>query len=242
MTFLPVSLLKGDRASMDQEAKRVKRVVREQERRRKLEKNTAEPWHSRSYQKEFEGFAERVVQTEKGRSKIERIYVGNYYELDASDSRRILLKWTHMVLAIAACVFFLMSAAAQVAANFVRLITFFQAVEILALACMLWLALKNLFTRPRMIIRQYKGTSKAILNWSRVTAVTAAVNGILSLIFTFVRHDETFREGLLVVLWYILSSVLMCFAYSIENAQTYRVIRNDTPITDDMTVIGNIEI
>lgn len=227
---------------MDKETRRIKRVMRQQERRRKLEKNTAEPWHSRSYQKEFEGFGERVVQDEKGRSKIERIYVGNYYELDASSQRRILLKWTHMVFAVAACAFFLMSAVTQVAANFVRLITFFQAIEIIALVRMFWLALKNLFTKPRMIIRQYKNTSKAILNWTRVTAVTAAVNGILSLIFTFVHYDETFKAGLLGVLWYILSAVLMYFAYAIENRQIYRVIQNDIPITDDMTVIGNIEI
>lgn len=227
---------------MDKETRRIKRVMRQQERRRKLEKNTAEPWHSRSYQHEFEGFGERVVQTEKGRSKIERIYVGNYYELDAPDSQRILLKTTHMVFAVAACAFFLLSATKQTAANFVRLITFFQAVEILALARMLWLAVKNLFTKPRMIIRQYKNTSRAILNWSRVTAVTAAINGVLSLIFTFIRYDETFKSGLLGVMWYMISAVLMYFDYEIEKQQTYRVIRNNTPITDDMTVIGDIEI
>ena len=228
---------------MDKETMRIKHIAEIQQRRRKLDGyDAAKPWHSRSYQNEFEGFAERVVQTEKGRRKIKRIYVGSYYELDASDARRLFLKWTHLVFALVSAVFFVMAAGAKVQANYDRLIAFFQVVELLALARMLWLGVRNLFTKKRMIIRQYRYTSRVILVWSRVCAVAALFNGLLSLLFTFLQYDDTFRTGLLCVLWHILSAALMYFSYFIESKQVYRTIANSTPIADDMAVIGNIEI
>ena len=227
---------------MDKEARRIKRTMKAQERRRKLDKDTARPWHSRSYQREFEGFAEREITGPNGRRKIERVYVGNYYELDAAPGRRRLLKWTHVVFSVAAAVFFALSSTAEAPCNYSRLVAFFQAVEVLGLVWMLWLSLRNLFTRPRMILRTYRGTSRAILLWSRITAGAACFNGALSLLFTFLHFEESLGKGLLCVLWHVLSAAMMFLIYTIEKDQKYRVIENDTPVTDDMYVIGDTEV
>ena len=222
---------------MDKDSKRIKRVLREQERRHKIEKNSAEPWHSRAYHREFEGYAEREVPGEKGRTKIERIYVGNYYELDATDQRRRLLKWTHIVFSLGAWVFFLMGATARVAANFSRLTAFFQAIQVLTMVWLLIVGVRNLLTPPRMRVRQYKDSSCAVLLWTRIAAVCAGVSCLLTLIFTLIHTREGLGAGLLCALYHALAAVLVMLSYYIEAQQNYRVIPSGVEITEDMTVL-----
>ncbi len=222
---------------MENETRRIKRILREQERRHKVEKNSAEPWHSRAYHREFEGYAEREVQTENGRTKIERIYVGNYYELDATDQRRRLLKWTHVVFALGASVFFLMGATARVAANYSRLTALFQAIETLALAWLLIVGVRNLLTPVRMRIRQYKDSSRAVLLWTRIAAVCAGVCCLLTLVLTLIHAREGLGAGLLCALYHALVAALVLLSYYIEAQQNYRVIPSGVEITEDMTVL-----
>ena len=222
---------------MENESKRIKRVLREQERRHKIEKDSAEPWHSRAYHREFEGYAERRVTNDKGHEKLERIYVGNYYELEAPKGRRMFLKLSHIVFCLGAVVFFLMGATAPVAANFSRLTTFFQAVEVLALAWLLIICIRNLLTPTRMRVRQYKDSSCAVLLWTRVAAICAGVCGLLTLGFTLIHAQESLGTGLLCVLYHALAAALVFLSYYIESQQNYRVIPSEVEITEDMTVL-----
>lgn len=58
----------------------------------------AKQYHSRSYHRYFENYAEKEVLKPGGGYEIQRVYVGNYYKADLTDSENRRSKLTILIL------------------------------------------------------------------------------------------------------------------------------------------------
>ena len=58
----------------------------------------AKQYHSRSYHRYFENYAEKEVLKPGGGYEIQRVYVGNYYKTDLTDSENRRSKLTILIL------------------------------------------------------------------------------------------------------------------------------------------------
>ncbi|MCD8103441.1 MAG: hypothetical protein LUF35_00185 [Lachnospiraceae bacterium] len=74
-------------------------------------------YHSSSYHRFYENYAEREVTDEHGATKIERVYVGEYYYPELSDEQFRLRKVLFPFLYVVSFLIFLLSGTCRVAAN-----------------------------------------------------------------------------------------------------------------------------
>lgn len=130
----------------------------------------AKQYHSRSYHRYFENYAEKEVLKPGGGYEIRRVYVGNYYKADLTDSENRRNKLAIFIL----CLFTLTGYFAG------GLLSAVSATAVVAIATMpaliadLFLAVSVFYrlVAPReMEIRQYRDSSQVLVRRALVSAV-----------------------------------------------------------------------
>ena len=85
--------------------------------KRAKEKTPGRGWHSSAYHKHFEDYAEYERTDGKGRTRIQRVYVGTWYIQELSRGRAILVRALLGALWCAAAVLFVLASSRNVPAN-----------------------------------------------------------------------------------------------------------------------------
>lgn len=147
-------------------------------------------WHSKAYHRHFEGYAEVETTNEKGRTIIERVYVGDYYRLDLPKNKRIMLRLTYgaMILLIAALFGF--AASRPVGAN----MTWYLAIVQMLGVCLIGLMCVNLLSHcmaPRdMTIGDWKSSSKKLLRNAKYTALAMELMAFLTGLYLVLNGED----------------------------------------------------
>ena len=97
-------------------------------------------WHSKAYHRHFEGYAEVETTNEKGKTVIERVYVGDYYRLDLPKSKRVQLRLFYAGLIALVAALFGFAASRSVGAN----MTWYLAIPQMIGVCLIGLLCNNI--------------------------------------------------------------------------------------------------
>lgn len=147
-------------------------------------------WHSKAYHRHFEGYAEVETTNEKGKTVIERVYVGDYYRLDLPKKKRILLRAGYGALIILAALLFWFAASRPVGAN----MTWYLAIAQMVGVCLIGLLCVNLLSHciaPRdMTIGDWKSSSEKLQRNAKYTALIMELLAFLTLLHVLLNGEN----------------------------------------------------
>lgn len=194
-------------------------------------------YHSRSYHKFFEDWAEWKVYDENGKMHVERIYVGNYYCSPLNKRQRIVRRVLYVLLYILSVASFIMSGIRDVPVNHAMLPSLATAVCLFPLA-LLALPLCRYLTAPEeMIIRQYRFSSLDLIRMSGITAVTLTVAMLFDLLFLIMTDGTPVWETLFCALGYFTAAGFTFILHQLEQRLDYKILPPRTSRPENSTVI-----
>ena len=194
-------------------------------------------YHSRSYHRHFEGYRETEIIDSKGRTRIRRDYVGEWYSQDLSRGKRIALKITLAALwALTAAVFvFTASRATHANASWYVTVSEFGVV-----AGFLWtiVSLVLYLTAPaKMTIGDYRSASKGVLRGSLCIAGFSLLTMLLTALHA-VLGSETWTGELLCCVGFFAAMALAVFMNRLEaNVPYIRTPSTEAP-SEDSVIMG----
>ena len=185
--------------------------------------------HSRHYHDYFEGYAERKTPGSDGRrTRIERVYVREYYRQDVSDRARLLLRICYVPLYLLGAGIFLYTGTRQTEGNMALYVTFSC---FLTLVMMLWTAivLFSWLSAPReMTLWEYHSGSVRLRGAAFAAGILLVLDTAATGIFILLNHDSVLKGNLLSMLGFSVSALLMFTLHYAEKKVPYRKIPNET--------------
>ena len=196
----------------------------------------SKPWHSSAYHRYFEGYTEREVVNEKGKVKIQRVYIGDWYVRDLDKKQRILLPVMLFLMLAAASALFVICAVQTIPAN----MTWYTAVcQFAAGMCLAWnlVAWIEYIASPRkMTIGDYN-SSTVRFRRSSIASVGALFLCALVLVICAFIYPEYIGAHLLCALGCGIGGGLMFVSNRIEKNVPYKIIPNSAEPDSDSVYI-----
>lgn len=194
-------------------------------------------FHSRSYHRHFEDWAEVQHTDENGRVHIERVYVGTYYISALSRQKLTLMKAGYILAWMLALALFIVGAVQQTEINSLWYVTAFEAA---ATACMFWMliALINYMTAPgKKTVNDYRSSSLAVRYSSAVAGGALILTAASALVWKLIHlHDGSGNHWLIIMLFILAGG--LCFGMNrIENRVPYTEILSDQDAPEGSIVI-----
>lgn len=181
-------------------------------------------YHSRAYHRYFEEFAELRYCDEKGRLRIDRVYVGNYYRRNVSDGRHKLLKIQYAVTYLLALTIFLFAGTRDTQLNGV---VYVYVPVTLSLAAMLYFILPLFYnlTAPReMIIRNYRDSSEKLINVSMCAAVLLIVSALATIAGMICVPGQVGLKQFLSIAGFLVSALFLLWLWQTERSLEYETL------------------
>ena len=147
-------------------------------------------WHSKAYHRHFEGYAELETTNEKGKTVIERVYVGEYYRLDLPKKKRVLLRLTYAALIGLIGAMFGFASSRPIGANMVWYMAIAQMLTLCGIGAM-GVKLISHSTAPRdMTVGDWKAASKGLQKSSKFTAVLLELDMLLTALYLILKGEN----------------------------------------------------
>lgn len=182
-------------------------------------------WHSKAYHRHFEGYAEVETTNEKGKTVIERVYVGDYYRLDLPKNKRVGLRCLYAALIALEAGLFGFAASRPVGAN----MTWYLAIAQMVAVCLLGLLCVNLLshnTAPRnMTVGDWKSSSKKLQRNAKYTALTMELLALLTLLH-LILNGENWGTHLMCIGLYAAAGLASVVLNRLEANAPYKVWRS----------------
>lgn len=179
-------------------------------------------YHSRSYHKFFEDWAERKVYDINGKLHVERVYVGNYYSSPLASNQRVAQRIIYVLLYILSIALFIASGIQDIPVNHSIIPSLAVALCIFPLAWFVFPLFRNLTAPKEMIIRQYRASSLDFIRISGITSFALAVAGLINLLF-LIWGSGPVRETILCALGYFAAAGLLLGLRLWEQHLKYKV-------------------
>lgn len=192
--------------------------------------NDQKQYHSRSYHRYFEGYAEKSIPDDKGGYRIERIYVGNYYRIDLPDrtvrARAILILLLYVLAAVSYLIASLLSA---VSAN--RYVAILTMLSLICMICMIFPVISQLTAPREMEIRAYRDSALRLRDYSLGTWIILLVCAIGNLLGVILCEEYSLHGSVPSIALYLISAALICAIYILGRRTPYKVLppRNERP-------------
>ncbi len=199
---------------------------RKRRRRREMEVDDDEvkQYHSGMYHRHFEGYKEYYDTNEKGKEKIKRVYVGNYYRADLSTTKKILLRLGYIAL-YAFSVFLYLNTA--LCGSEINLMWYSIIPQALLVPCYVWLGYSMIyytFTFHDMTIGDFRTCSNGVRKSAFAAFVLYCLWALCVIVFMLSYPAFGFQG------YYLLQVIFgggACFAIAaIENRIPYVTIEN----------------
>lgn len=194
-------------------------------------------YHSRSYHRFFEDWAEQQIEAENGKIQIKRVYVGKYFLNAYSKPRWILQKILYVVLFLLCAACFVFGGVQNTPVNMALVPSAAVAVCIFALALLAFPVFHNVLSPAEMIIRQYRHASLDLISKSTAAALLLAATALIEAASLFFLSEAPTGTTLLSALGFLLSAA---FAFSLgllEKATPYAVLPPKAARPENSTVI-----
>lgn len=172
-------------------------------------------YHSRAYHRHFEGYRETEITDAKGRTRIRRDYVGEWYSQDLSRGKRVALKFLLAGLWVLTTAVFVFTASRATYANASWYVTIG---EFGSVAGFLWtvVSLVLYLTAPaKMTIGDYRSASKGVLRGSLCIAGFSLLTALLTALHA-IFGSETWTAELLCCVGFLAAAALAVFMNRLE--------------------------
>ena len=193
-------------------------------------------WHSKAYHRHFEGYTEAEITNEKGKTVIQRVYVGDYYRLALPKNKRIALRLAYAVLIALTVALFGFAASRPVGAN----MTWYLAIAQMVTVCLLGLLCVNLLshsTAPRdMTVGDWKSSSKKLQKNAKYTALAMELLAFLTGLHLLL-NGENWGMHLLCVVLYAIAGITAVILNRLEANAPYRIWRSTEEPPEDGSYI-----
>lgn len=185
-------------------------------------------FHRQAYHRHFEGYAEVKRVDGRGRTVIERVYIGKYYEPKLAPHRRLTLRMFYIIFFLGGTALFLFCATRIAPCNTAPYVNLFQA---LAVPLLLWCAYVMVFYLPatgKLTIGEYNSLHKPLIRASALTALCMWLISAGTLICFVLCLDAEQGSNLLCAAGFAVAGALIFLIYVLENHLEYTVIGSET--------------
>jgi len=193
-------------------------------------------WHSKAYHRHFEGYAEVETTNDKGKTIIQRVYVGDYYRLDLPKNKRVALRLAYLSLIALIAGLFGFAASRPVGAN----MTWYIAIAQMVAVCLLGLLCVSLLshsTAPRdMTVGDWKSSSKKLRRNAKYTALVMELLAFLTGLHLLL-NGENWGMHLLCVVLYAIAGITAVILNRLEANAPYRIWRSTEEPPEDGSYI-----
>lgn len=193
-------------------------------------------YHSRSYHKFFEDWAEKKVYDINGKLRVERVYVGKYYRSPLSAKHRMIQRGIYVLLYILSVALFILGGTKDIPANHSLIPSIFVAICIFPLAMLLSPLLRNLTAPKEMIIRQYRASSLDLIRVSGIAAGALTITAIASLLF-LITNSSSAWETVICALRYLFAAGFLLALNRLEQRVNYEVLPPRASRPEQSTII-----
>lgn len=214
-----------------------KRRMVERAKRKELQYTGGTPetasFHRQAYHRHFEGYTEIKRLDERGRTVIERVYTGKYYEPELVPYRRITLRLFYMIFFLGGTALFLFCATRTALCNTAPYVNLFQA---LAVPMVLWCAYILVFYIPslgKLTVGEYNSQHRPLIRAALLTSVCMWLTGVGSLMCVLLHLETGMGKDLLCVAGFALAGVLIFLIYLLESRLEYAVTNSEAPPPED---------
>ena len=193
-------------------------------------------WHSKAYHRHFEGYAEVETTNDKGKTIIQRVYIGDYYRLDLPKKKRVALRFVYLSLIALIAGLFGFAASRPVGAN----MTWYIAITQMVAVCLLGLLCVNFLSHciaPRdMTVGDWKSSSRKLQRNAKYTALTMELLAFLTLLHLLL-NGENWGMHLLCVVLYAIAGITAVILNRLEANAPYRIWRSTEEPPEDGSYI-----
>jgi len=193
-------------------------------------------WHSKAYHRHFEGYAEVETTNDKGKTIIQRVYVGDYYRLDLPKNKRVALRLAYLSLIALIAGLFGFAASRPVGAN----MTWYIAIAQMVAVCLLGLLCVSLLshsTAPRdMTVGDWKSSSKKLRRNAKYTALVMELLAFLTGLHLLL-NGENWGMHLLCVVLYAIAGITAVILNRLEANAPYKIWRSTEEPPEDGSYI-----
>lgn len=193
-------------------------------------------YHSRSYHKFFEDWAELKRLDENGKIHVERVYVGKYYRSPLTIGQRIARQLLYVLLYGLSIALFVMGGIRDIPVNHSLIPSLFVAICIFPLAWLILPFFRNLTMPREMIIRQYRAASLDLIRISGIASGALAVAALVNLLF-LVTGNSSLWETVECALGYLVAAGLLFALRFLEQRLKYEVLPPRTSRPEYSTII-----
>lgn len=165
--------------------------------RRKMEEDRDQKaFHSRSYHRYFEGYKEYETADAKGKKRLKRVYVGNWYRQELKAPAYIGLRILYVLLTAGVLAFFVAAALSQKESGSAIYVVLPEAVTVGFLVYLLYTLLVNYLFIPRnMTVNDYRISSKALKKGSLCCTACLAADALATLLYLLLHGDASAGIG-----------------------------------------------
>ena len=200
---------------------------------------TRDPFsHSGSYHRHFQGYAEQRVPRENGKgTRIERIYVADYYRYEETDAAWLWKKFCYIILFVLMAVVSVLADTRPVAINRLPAVGIVQILSFIPLTYLLYKLILQVSSPRQMTIGERDssatGFMKASLIYGSVILVIAIAMPVEKwIVFQTIELSDWALIGLK-----LFSSALTFLLYFMERARTLKKVSNGTSVPGEANVI-----
>lgn len=218
---------------MDFKKRRLSDKAKQAELRRTGGTPEAAPFHRPAYHRNFEGYTEVKRIDEHGRTVIQRIYTGKYYEPDLAPFRRITLRLFYILFFVGGTGLFLYCATRELICNTILYVNLFQAV---AIPLLLWCIYVLIFYIPstgKLTVGEYNTQHKPLINASRLASLCMWATAGMVVAAVVLHLDREPLRNLLCAAGYICSGAMMFLISWFESNLNYIVTSSSEEMPPD---------
>lgn len=191
--------------------------------------------HSRGYDRYFEGYVEYAKAGEK-KSKIKRLYMGDYHRHAVTDGQWSLLRLLYCCLFILAAVLFITVLAQPLKCNNTWYVALPSFASIFTMFMLLGGVIFYITTPRKMTIYEYRSSTVKIKRWSKASAISMAAQSVMYLVFiVFNFREEPLKCLLLALLVLPCAAAVYAIGY-IESKIQYETVENTNQLPDGVNI------
>lgn len=178
-------------------------------------------WHSKAYHRHFEGYAEVETTNEKGKTVIQRVYVGDYYRLDLPKKKRVTLRIIYAVLILLIGAFFGFAASRPVGANMTWYLAVVQMLVVFSIGALLVNLLSHATAPREMTVGDWKSTSRKLQRNAKYTALLLELTAFLTGLYLLLKGEEWLMHLVCIAL-YAIGGILAVVLNRLEANAPYQ--------------------
>lgn len=184
-------------------------------------------FHRRAYHRNFEGYTEVKQLNAQGKTVIQRIYTGKYYEPELDMKHRLTLRFFYLVFFISGTALFLYCSTRSFFCNTVIYVNLFQAICIPLLLWCIYVLAFYLPSTGKLTIGEYNTEHRSLLSAARLTACCMWCTAAAALLCGILNFRTQSLSMLLCVPGFAAAGLLIFLIYLFENMLKYTIIEND---------------